>query len=273
MVTEITLQELADIYQLFESKKWPIDEDNKSSLFNRFRRTYEKFDDGERKLFINLSYQYEIVTLNQYQELLRDVLLKAVKNHLSQKQTIYVYPIKKKEHHGSVKSADLVTYLCNGTHVKYSDALSKKTFLCLGSLERVEERRANIVKNKLIIVDDFIGTGNYATEVVNEIVALGIPTKQIVIVTLFVTQEALDRLQQLDCGIEYGKIIESCINRLTPSEKVILKRMEQKIGITEQFHFGYCQSGTLISLIRTPNNTLPIFWQANGRAYTPPFPR
>ena len=172
-----------------------------------------------------------------------------------------------------MKSADLVTYLCNGTYIKYSDALSKKTFLCLGDMERIEEKKANIAKNKLIIVDDFIGTGNYATDVVNEIVSLGIPTNQIVIVTLFITQEALVRLQQLDCGIEYGEMVGSCITGLTPSEKAILKRIEHRIGIIEQFHFGYCQSGTLVSLIRTPNNTLPIFWQTNGRAYTPPFPR
>lgn len=273
MATEITLQELADIYQLFQNKNWPIDESNKSSLFNRFRRTYEKFDDEERKLFVNLSYQYEIVTLNQYQELLIEVLSKAVKNHLSQKQTIYVYPIKKNEHSGSVKSADLVTYLCNGTYVKYSDTLSKKKFLCLGSMERVEEKKANIAKNKLVIVDDFIGSGNYATDVVNEIAALGISAKQVVIVTLFITQEALDRLQQLNCGVEYGKIVVSCINKLTPSEKEILERIEKRIGITDQFRFGYCKSGTLISLIRTPNNTLPLFWQSNGRVYTPPFPR
>lgn len=273
MTAEVTLQELTDIYQLFQHKHWPIDEKNKSSLFKRFCRTYEKFEPDERKLFINLSYQYEIVSLSQYQELLTQVLSNVVKKYLGQKQTIYVYPIKKREHGGFVKSSDLVTYLCNGTCMQYSDVLSKKKFMCLGSMKRIEEKKTNIVKTKLFIVDDFIGSGNYATDVVKEIEALGIPAKQIVIVTLFTTQDALKRLQQLNCGIEYGEIIEPCINRLTVSEKEILFQMEQRLGVSDQFHFGYCQSGTLISLIRTPNNTLPIFWQSNGRASAPPFPR
>ena len=273
MAIELTMQELTDIFQLFKHKGWLIDEKNKSSLYNRFRRTYEKFDYEERKLFINLSYQYEMVPLSQYQTLLTTVLSNTVKNHLGQKQTIYVYPIKKKEHNDYVKSADVVTYLCNGTDIQYIDELSKKGFVCLGSLDRVKEKKNNILKSKLIIVDDFIGSGNYATDVVNELKALGIPVEQIVIVTLYITQNALARLQRLNCGVEYGEVIKSCVSKLTASEREVLARMEQTIGVDAEFSFGYCHSGALISLIRTPNNTLPVFWKTNGRAYTPPFPR
>lgn len=273
MATELTMQDLSDIFQLFNHKGWLIDEKNKSSLYNRFRRTYEKFDTEERKLLINLSYQYEMVPLSQYQTLLTKVLSNTVKNHLGQKQTIYVYPIKKKVHNDYVKSADVVTYLCNGTNIRYIDELSKKEFVCLGSLERVKEKKPNILKSKLVIVDDFIGSGNYATDVVNEIITLDIPVEQIVIVTLYITQNALDRVQNLSCGVEYGEVIESCISKLTASEKEILARMEQAIGVDAEFSFGYSHSGALISLIRTPNNTLPVFWKTNGRAYTPPFPR
>ena len=273
MESKITLEELTAIYELFKYKNWPIDETNKSSLYSRFYRTYEKFDEEERNLFIKLSYQYKVVSLNDYQELLTKVLSSAVKNHLGQAQAVYVYPIKKNEHRDCVKSADLVTYLCNGTHMKYSDILSKKNFLCLGSMEQIAEKKSKIGKSRLIIIDDFIGTGNYARAVVSEIEGLGISPERIIIVSLFITKEALKRLQELDCSVEYGEMIESCLKEITSSEKEILARIEQRIGITEQYHLGYCQSGTLISLIRTPNNTIPIFWQPSGRSYAPPFQR
>lgn len=273
MAADLTFQDSIAISQLFEYKGWLIDEKNKSSLFNRFLRTYRKMENEERKLFINLSYRYEVISLNQYQLLLTRVLSKMVKNHLGQRQTVYVYPIKKKEHQDCVKSADLVTYLCNGTNVRYVDELSKKDFICLGSMNRVEEKLQNIAKSKLVIIDDFIGSGTYATDVVNEIEALGIPAEQIVIVALFITPTALDKLKKLQCSVEYGEIVEPCISELTPSEKEILTQMEQKMGVNSEFSFGYCQSGALISLIRTPNNTLPIFWHSNGRASAPPFPR
>lgn len=273
MTADLTLQDTVDIYRLFEHKEWPIDETNKSSLFRRFVRTYQKLEAEERSLFISLSYHYEMIPLSRYQTLLTSVMSNVVKNHLGQKQTIFVYPIKKKEHNGHVKSADLVTYLCNGTHVKYIDELSKKEFVCLGSMDRVEEKKRSIMKNKLVIVDDFIGSGDYATDVVNEITALGIPMEQIVVAALYITQNSVERLGKLSCGLEYGEVIESYIGKLTASEKEILTRIEQKIGVDENFTFGYGHSGALISLIRTPNNTLPIFWKSNGRASTPPFPR
>ena len=273
MATDLTLQDSIDISQLFEHKGWPIDEKNKSSLFNRFLRTYRKLEAEERKLFINLSYKYEVVSLSQYQTLLTRVLSQTVKNHLGQKQTVYVYPIKKKEHRDCIKSADLVTYLCNGTNIRYIDELSKKGFVCLGSMDRVKEKLPNIEKSKLVIVDDFIGSGNYATDVVNEIKALGIPVEHIVVVALFITQNALERLQKNNCSVEYGEVVEPCISNLTSSEKAVLARMEQKIGVDAEFSFGYCQSGALLSLIRTPNNTLPIFWHSKGRTSAPPFPR
>lgn len=273
MMAEWTWQDSIDIYKLFEHKGWPVDEKNKSSLFNRFIHIYNKLTDEEKELFINLSYHYEMVPLDRYQTLLTSVLSNAVKNHIGQKQTVYVYPIKKRADHNHVKSADLVAYLCNGIQVHYIDELSKKKFVCLGSMDRVEEKSSNIIKNKLVILDDFIGSGDYATDVVNEITALGIPAEQIVIAALFITQNAVNRLRALNCGIEYGEMIELHISKLTNSEKEIMSRMEQKIGVDAEFSFGYGHGAALISLIRTPNNTLPIFWKTNGRAYAPPFPR
>lgn len=273
MQTDLTWQDSIDIYNLFTDKGWPIDEKNKSSLFNRFIRIFDKLAAEEKTLFINLSYQYEMVPLDKYQTMLTSVLSNTVKNHIGQKQTVYVYPIKKKADHQFVKSADVVAYLCNGIQVHYIDELSKKKFICLGSLDRVEEKKSSIEKNKLVILDDFIGSGDYATDVVHEITALGIPEEQIVVASLFITKSGISRIEEMKCGLEYGEVIESYIDKLTPSEKEILARMEKRIGVEDEFSFGYGHKAALISLIRTPNNTLPIFWKVNGRAYAPPFPR
>ena len=273
MAYEITLQDIVKIQQLFAHQKWEIDESNKSSLYNRYIHTYKQLDTEEREIFISLSYHYEIVTLVQYQEILIRVLSNVVKKYLGKKQTLYIYPIKKRTHKDQIKSSDLVTYLCNSTQLKYSDAISKKKIVLLGSMKQIENKRKQIGNNVLIIIDDFIGTGKYASEVINELVRIGITKEQIIAVTLYITKSGLDKFNQEQYCLEYGEVVESYIEKLSVTEKKILARIEKKMGIEADFSFGYGHSGTLISLIRTPNNTFPIFWESFGRFPSPPFPR
>ena len=218
-------------------------------------------------------HHFKIVTLDQYQKQLVDVLSRIVQKYLGKKQTIYVYPIKKKSHAEHIKSADVVTYLCNATQMKYTDVFSNKNVILLGALGQVEAKKTQIQKNVLIIVDDFIGSGKYATEVVKELTSLGLSPEQIVIASLYITQAGIEKLRNTQCLLEYGEIIEAYIEKLTPPEKATLAEIEKKMCVDPEFQFGYGHSGTLVSLIRTPNNTLPIFWMPVGRKPAPPFPR
>lgn len=273
MALELSLQDMVSIQQLFTRQKWDIDENNKYSLYNRFIHTYRRLTDVERSLLISLSYHFKIVTLDQYQKQLVDVLSRIVQKYLGKKQTIYVYPIKKKSHAEHIKSADVVTYLCNATQMKYTDVLSNKNVILFGSMGQVEAKKPQIQKNVLIIVDDFIGSGKYTTEVVKELISLGLSPEQIVIASLYITQAGIEKLRNTQCLLEYGEIIEAYIEKLTPPEKATLAEIEKKMCVDPEFQFGFGHSGTLVSLIRTPNNTLPIFWMPVGRKPAPPFPR
>jgi hypothetical protein len=51
-----------------------------------------------------------------------------------------------------------------------------------------------------------------------------------------------------------------------------MKDIEKKINIRGEFSLGYKQSESLISMIRTPNNTFPVFWEKND-FFKPPFER
>ena len=39
-----------------------------------------------------------------------------------------------------------------------------------------------------------------------------------------------------------------------------MNKLEEKSEIREEYHFGYGQSESLISMIKIPNNSFPIFW-------------
>lgn len=273
MASELTLQDTVKIQKLFTHQKWNIDEANKSSLYNRYIHTYKQLEPDERELFINLSYQFEIIPFDYYPKILGKVLSNVFQKYMGKKQTIYIYPIKKGAHKDFIKSSDLVTYLCNSTQLKYTDALSKKKIVLLGSIKQIKSQKNRIINSSLLIVDDFIGSGKYTSDVISELILLGIPKDQIIVATLFITQAGIKRLHQKEYHLEYGEVVKSCIETLTASQKKVLDGIEKKMGVNQDFSFGFGCSGTLISLIRTPNNTLPIFWMPSGQFDSPPFPR
>ena len=61
----------------------------------------------------------------------------------------------------------------------------------------------------------------------------------------------------------------------------LMEEIEEILGQDEKFDrdykFGYKSSEALVSLIRTPNNTFPIYWYntkiSNSKKWNAPFPR
>ena len=48
-----------------------------------------------------------------------------------------------------------------------------------------------------------------------------------------------------------------------------MQDLENKFQFKDYVKFGYGQSEGLISLIRTPNNTFPIFWDGENNKNAP----
>lgn len=261
------------INDVFKSQNWPIDELNNSSLYNRFLRTYDNLNGNEKELFLKLSSMYKWVTLSEYQKLVVCLMEKTVKKHYGKAQDVWVYPIKKAEHLENIKSADFVSYLCNAVQLQHSDILYKKKFHVLGSMELVRGKKNKFEERPLLIIDDYIGSGKYVSEVVDELNKCGVPTNSIVICTLFISEKGLKKVFDSGVNIEYIESIKSVVSQLSPAERAVLKQIEDTLGVDETFHFGFGKAANLITLIRTPNNSLPMFWFDNGRAHNAPFPR
>ncbi|KGF51926.1 phosphoribosyltransferase-like protein [Flavonifractor plautii] len=262
------------IDEIFSQHGWPKDAVNKSSLYKRFIRTYEQLSVEERDLFIKLSRLYKWVSLSEYSDLVVQLLEKAITKYYNIKaQDIWVYPIKKAEHCGVIKSADVVSYLCNAMQTQYSDQLYKRKVHVIGSLSELCTKKSKFKDRPLLIFDDFVGSGKYASEVLDELVSTGIPATNVVICSLFISELGLQQLSSKDCHIEYIEVAQSIIDKLPEKEKDLLKHIETSLGVEEDFKFGYGHSANLISLLRTPNNSLPIFWLDKGRSHSAPFPR
>ena len=271
---DIPFYDIVKINDVFKKHGWPIDEKNKSSLYRRFLQTYIQLDNAERELFIKLSSLYRWVSLSEYQELVVLLMERAVQKYYGKKaQDIWIYPIKKNEHSGSIKSSDLVTYLCKAVQFQYSDILYKRKVHILGTFDMIREKKHKFKDRPLLILDDFIGSGKYVSDVIEELSKHGISKRNVVICSLFVSENGLKPVLDSGCCIEYIEQAQNMVNDLSQQEKDLLVQIEETLGVEEEFRFGFGGSANLITLIRTPNNSLPLFWLDRGRSHTAPFPR
>ena len=168
---------------------------------------------------------------------------------------------------------ETVAYLCKAVQLQHSDILYKRKFHVLGSFDLVQEKKQKFKDRPLLILDDFIGSGKYVSDVIDELSQNGIPSSSIVVCSLFVSENGLKQVSNTGCRIEYIEQAQNILSSISPQEKELLTQIEDTLGVEEEFRLGFGGSANLITLIRTPNNSLPLFWLDKGRSHTAPFPR
>lgn len=272
---------ITQVNELFKIKKWDISEENKYSLYNRFIRTLEMFENNDqRKIFLRLSENFEYIDFNEYKNKLVNLLEKAVKgmcdtaNLKKSERNIYIMPLKTNEDRDKIKSADCISYLCKSTNIFYSDILYPKEFKILGSIEMVKQNLKTLKDKKILLIDDFVGTATYASKVIDELMNIKeIDRENIIVLAIYMHKKGYDKLKNKNIKTIYLELLDDKnIKELNKSELNVILNIENIINVGKELSLGYDKSGCLISLIRTPNNTLPIFWmdKCTGNA---PFPR
>lgn len=267
------------VNELFKNNEWEIDEEIKHSLYNRFINTLKNLDKDEQEIFLSLSEKFELIDFKEYQNKVIKLLEKAVKEtcdikKLKKKERkIYIKSLKSEKDENEIKSSDCISYLCKSTNIFYSDFLYCREFEVLGNINVVKNKISEINNKKILLIDDLVGTANYALEVVKELIDIGINKENIIVLTMYIHKIGLRKLQCENIKTIYLELLDdSNIRQLEDNELETLYNLEIKMKVPEDYYLGYKQSGCLVSLIRTPNNTLPVFWM-NKHSGNAPFPR
>lgn len=131
-----------------------------------------------------------------------------------------------------------------------------------------------------ILVDDFIGTGEQFKEMINSLKADGINPQIDYVATLVIQQAGLEKIQ--DLGIQVialhtrPKALEALAQKsgrdLAEIRRIYLE-IEEKTSCISNLRFGYLRSEATVTMKRTPDNTLPIFWHEGDRGWPAPFLR
>ena len=133
-------------------------------------------------------------------------------------------------------------------------------------------------KSILVLVDDFIGTGNTAEKCLK---SMNLP-KDIVertkVLALVAQEEGVDYIQKLGVELYVGETRRKGISDYYTDEEAehrlkLMEEIEDKMSVKRNYRLGYGQSEALVTMCRTPNNTFPVFWEEKGNMKLAPFPR
>lgn len=270
---------------IFEQNGWKIESEKGEVLswrtrFNKFCDTIKSLNPKEQNLIFELTSKYTYISSSEYLGMIAKLLSKMYDcnfNNIKKYNTYYVMPLispqDRLEHKD--KSSVFMQYLFGATELSYVKELEGIKINKVSSIEGLPKNINNKPTSIIIIVDDFIGTGETALECLKEYEDTQISKEKILVISLVTMKEGKDKieekgytiftLEEREKGISdnyYGKELEERIS--------IMREIEKILGVKEEEQFGYGSSEALVTMIRTPNNTFPIFWYDKNNS---PFPR
>lgn len=272
---------LFELDKIFEQKGWKQKE-NYVDVYNSLSKFSEKIieDKSESLLILELLREFHWISLNDYYNNCRILLVNLISGLNHRNTNIYAFPIIKKKHQFKVKSGSFVSYLMkslletipNGERFKFEDINN------FHDLKKIRFKSSDV----FILVDDFIGSGETFNECVKEITTINKKfIENLRILTIAIKKDTLERISK-KYNIYYNfsvlkGITDYNIGNDIESKKQIMKTIENRIFLSiKQYSLGFQESESLITLLRTPDNTFPIFWNSKYKAktdLTPPFPR
>lgn len=283
MSATISPNTLLKVKQLFTSKNWAIEDGTAGnlSLFEKFCARLKLFTQEHQELIIELAYSFRIINLNEYLERFYDSLF-CLNDSIFEKDKVFIYPLinpQKKISATRTKSANFLHYMLQTSDNRW---ISKK--LIVNSVFNDLKSTFSNKDSCLILIDDFIGSGNTAIEVCDFYLKENINNENIYpenikIVCIAAQQFGIVKIKNtlnidVFSNIIMPKGITEVYNGNVLNAKIAkMEEIEKKLSIKAEYNFGYERSEALISFLKkTPNNTFPVFWHETP-VKVAPFPR
>ena len=269
----LPLQILNKAKKIFDSKQWNY-EDELSDYLGDFCRTLSILNEEEQELLLMLTQKFLWIKESEYLKHFLQAFDAFVTNYdFDNTKTIMLCPALPEDDFGKPKSSVDLLYKVKGRlsalQEKYKDFnityIDSPQFLC------------NVTLNDTILclIDDFVGSGETIERVKKYIDDNKYSIDKLVVVSLVSMASGKEYVKKI--GIELftnivcEKGISGCENE--EANRLIMEQIEKTIKVKSIYHFGYSQSEGLVKMIRTPNNTFPIYWLKNKQNSNAPFPR
>ncbi len=271
---ELSIKDFVRIQEIFKQKNWPIEDYFSDDVFENFCHMLAGLEPEQCNLVINLTEKFLWVQDSAYIKHFSVAFDSFISSYsFSRGKNIYICPLLPEEDFGKSKSSISLLYLVK-SHLgaiqrKYSEF--SITYADSPNAVKLDKIRDNYT---LCLIDDFIGTGDTVERASKYFLDRNISKNMMTIVSLVSMSSGLDDLNNKGY-ITYTNI--SCEKGITDggneTQIELMKNIEESIKVSDNYKFGYKGSEALVKMIRTPNNTFPIYWLRNKKNKFAPFPR
>lgn len=279
MIEKLTT--LLKFQEIFELKSW-TEMDGCDDKLNRFGDLIDNLNQDEISLLLELTHMYEWMSYNDYHNNLRRLLKSVLEEQLQSKKRLIIFPIIQPTDEGEMKSGHVVMKMLEG--IKPSiNGFKNITIKLLKEFRDLTPEKLSMNENDfLILVDDYIGSGKTLNKTLNAVSKnKTITNENFAILTMAIQEQAKSQLTDKEI-INFNSLVlrkgisDNFVSPDLENKIDLMKRIENKIPKVSKYRMGYEKSEALITLIRTPNNTFPIFWKGiicKGEEIEAPFQR
>lgn len=280
MDKKVHLNSIMQLFILFTEKKW-IEIDSYKDVLKRFGNLIDSLTNEQTDLLLELTERYTWLSYNQYHSILRKLFIDLHKSKLENVTKLYLFPIKKIGDEDEVKSGDIVQYMLKGI-LSFIDEYESIEIVLLKKFDELSNETLDLKESEYIVfVDDFIGSG----KTLDSTMKIALENKTIdnnfSILSTIIQEGTIKNLVEKDIHVLYGKSAKKGISEYYENDELdnkikIMHEIESKIPGVKNYRFGFEKSEGLATLMRTPNNTFPIFWKEymhKKEKLKPPFPR
>ena len=261
---QLSIARLEQLRALFVQKNWPVEEYVEPSVFERFYKTLSMLNDSEQDFLIELTFKFDHIPLSDYLSFMKGPL-QQLRNDAGIVNLLFV-TCTPKEDVGSVKSSSTVLYQLKGTTIKQQVNLNP--YVVVDNITRIPLYKID-KDTKIVLVDDFVGTGDTAVaaiDYIHELLLGKTDNAQIVVFCIVALRQGIDRLNGIGVKTYYAIERKKAISEEMKAESrdaanSLMRGIENRIKkLKPAYRFGYKGSEALVCLERCPNNTFPIYW-------------
>lgn len=279
MSKKVDLKSILEISEIFRDKNW-IDREGYKEVIKRFYELMENLSPSEFQLILELLKRYKWLSFNDYQKYVYKLLSSLIKkDFFINVNKIFVFPIMKRGDEDKIKSGVTLLYDIKSI-TPYITGFEKIQVTLISKFEELDNLKL-LDKEFLIVVDDYVGSGQTLEKTLEAIRENHSITNKYLIMSLIIQGETLEELKNKKHKILYSESVIKGITGYYKDEELennleLMLRIEKNIPKCKNYSFGYEKSEALVTLKRIPNNTFPIFWKdfnKNGKLFKAPFPR
>lgn len=263
--------QLLELEELFERKGWMRFTGYRMAL-SRVGDLISTLNEEERFLINQILERYLWAPNEVYNALFLKALNSIPPNKFEGIKNLVFIPIYKKTDNEKkkIKSSLGISYLANAGFIRYYERYEGLNIIPLADHKVLDKRltsgNLSLDDSLIIYCDDFIGSGKTVTDCLEWVVSeSSLENKDIIVLGLVGMSAGFVRITETNESCYFGETVNRAISDSFSNSEIskyinLMIEMESDVDCSSDYSLGYQKSEAAVSMIRTPNNTFPIFW-------------